>query len=136
MNKKISLVFAGAAIAGVALAGCHSGTAVSSSSVKAQITSSAVKSEAAAAGKAVLSTCIPAEDITKTYLISLAEKPSAAKALATRCGIPEGKRAAFVKAVLASAGNAYFRGSFKTPEGQRTWADQVFPVILRTYQSK
>lgn len=139
MKKRISLIFAGLGIA--ALAGCGhlhaTGASGGSSSLRAAATSSAVKSEAAAAGKDVLATCLPKGTvITKQYLAGLAASPAQAKALAVRCDVPKDHRAAFAKAVGISALNADMRGSFKTVKGREEWMNQVFPVILKTYQAK
>jgi hypothetical protein len=137
MNKNISLIFAGAAVIGVALTGCKSGgnAAASSSSLRAAATSSAAK-QAEQTGKNILAACVPAKDITESYLVSLALNPTKVHALAVKCNIPKANRKPFTKAVLASALNAYQHGDFKTKTGRLEWANKVFPVIMKTYQAK
>lgn len=148
MNKKISLVFAGLAITG-AIAGCGRLHVTSTGgALKATTMPTVLKSEAATAGRDALATCLPKGTvITKQYLVSLAVNMKAARALAVKCDIPRvsakypatahdkhPNQVAFAKAVIASASNAYFKGSFKTKAGQEEWANKVFPVILATFQ--
>jgi hypothetical protein len=136
MNKKITISLAGLAIT-AALAGCKSspGAAASEASVRAHATSTTAR-QAETAGKDALSTCIPAKDLTESYFVGLAVHKSQAEALAKKCDIPKANVTPFVQAVITSAANAYFKGTFKTAAGRTDWADKVFPVILSTYQAK
>lgn len=139
MNKRISLVLAGAAIGAVALAGCKgSATTAASTSAKAHaVATSSQAREAETAGKDALATCLPKGTvIDKKFLVNLALSKSAQHDLAAKCKIPQANVKPFVKAVAASALNAYFAGSFKTSQGRIEWETKTFSVILKTYQSK
>ena len=114
---------------------------VGASRASALPTSSAAR-EAKTAVKDSLATCLPAgQAVDQAFLVTLATSNTARQDLADSCKIPlstrthpQHNRLYFVEAVAASAGNAYYKGDFKTAAGRDDWGNKVFPIILEAFR--
>ena len=133
MNKIIAAVPV-AVIAVLALAGCKSGTASVSASHSAQA-SVAAKDAETTASNAIIK-CLPKKQQTEANLIQIAVSIPKRDALAKCMDIPKANRHAFAVALAESALNADQHGDFKTKAGRATWAEDVLPVVVQTYQAK
>lgn len=147
MNKRM---WVAVPVLAAAVGGCGHMHAGSVAAVSHSAQAAAAASQGAVAVQDALASCLPSGTVVdQGFLTQLAVSRAARVKLAAECRIPKTtavypatvrdkspNRTAFGEAVLASAGNAWMAGHFKTAAGRAEWADKVFPVIMAAFRVK